>query len=448
MSADPSYADTLHYLYRLLPDFQRTGKPGGKIDLRRTRALCAALGDPQDRLRCIHVAGTNGKGTVSHLLASFATASGLRTGLYTSPHYLDFRERIRVDGELVPERWVVEFVATHRPLIERTGASFFEFTVAMAFAYFAERAIDLAVIEVGMGGRLDSTNVLRPEAVIAAVITNIDLDHTEFLGDTRAAIAAEKAGIIKDGRPVIVGRRDDETFPVLERVAGEVGAALYAASDTVAVEELAGGGVVLADLCAPTQQPQRREYPTVGVHGPFTAENLRTAAAAWLMLVRELGLATDSVQLPPLRGVAEPDVLSGYRGRFLTLRQNPLVIADAGHNPAAWRRIGDAVGQLAGGRPLLVVCGFVRGKDVAAFFTSFPVDASFFVGAPDLPRAVPAPEVVSAVGSQVRLATPYASVGEAYEAAMTSANPTDVVFVGGSTFVVGALFEHLNLPPR
>ena len=441
-----TYRETVEYLYRLLPDQQRTGTTSAKVDLRKTLILLEALGNPHERLRCVHVAGTNGKGTVSHLLASFGTASGLRTGLYTSPHYVDFRERIRLDGELVPEEWVVAFVAEHETLIERTGASFFEFTVAMAFSYFAEVGVDLAVIEVGLGGRLDSTNVIPAPSLLAAVITNIGLDHTDVLGETHTAIAREKAGIIKTARPVVIGEYRDDTLRVFREVAAPRDAPVLLAEEQIRAYAL-GSAVSVYDLgvyprgAASPGQEESVEDVLSDVQGPFRVLNIRTAVAAWTVVGPQLGFP----RLPPARGLAAPGRLSGYRGRFQVLSERPLVLADAGHNAEAWAQLGGYVGSLAGERPLLIVCGFVRGKDYAAFFRSFSAEAFFFVGAPDLPRAVPATQVCREVTSFVRHASPHGSVGAAYEAALRAANPTDVIFVGGSTFVVGALFEHLGI---
>ena len=440
-----TYDETVAYLYRLLPDYQRTGRAAGKIDLSKTLALLAAMGNPHHRLRVVHVGGTNGKGTVSHLLASFATASGLRAGLYTSPHYVDFRERIRIDGAEIGRDRVVAFAAEHRSLIERVRASFFEFTVAMAFAHFAAEQVDLAVIEVGLGGRLDSTNVVTPDALLCAVVTNIGLDHTEFLGDTRAAIAREKAGIFKPGRAAIVGVRDPETWPAFEGVADLAGAHLLSAEDLVGLESLPGGGVALTNRAGASRMPRRREYAVVGVGGPFAFENLRTATLAWIVAARELRLGAEGDELPPARGVAHPDVLSGYRGRFLRLGERPTVIADAGHNVEAWGPTARSIAEVAGGGRIFVVCGFVRGKDHAAFFASFPARTRYFVGAPDLPRAVPAVEVVAEARLSVGFAEAYPDVPTAYGAALAAADdPSDTLFVGGSTFVVGALFEHLG----
>ncbi len=416
---DLSYSDTVEYLFGLLPMYQRTGVPAGKLTLDKTYALLEALGDPHERLRTIHVAGTNGKGTVSHTLATLGTASGLRTGLYTSPHYVDYRERIRVDGQLVSEEFVVRFVAAHRALIERSQASFFEFTVAMAFAYFAEQRVDLAVVEVGLGGRLDSTNVLVDPLV--AVITNIDLDHTELLGDTRRAIAGEKAGIIKPGRPVVVGLRQNETAAVFTRVAAERAAPLHYAEDLISDEAL--------------RQPTQ-------LSGPFARQNLRTALATWSLAAPQLGLPVR----PPAGALLQIGQLSGYRGRFMELGERPLVLADAGHNPAAWEEIAPAVVAYAHER-LHVVCGFVQGKEIASFLKLWPRDTQFYYGDLDLPRNQPlgnAQAGLAAAGYAIR-ACP--SIGEAYAAARRFAGADDLIFVGGSSFVVGALLEYLERSP-
>ena len=427
------YAATVAYLFGRLPMYQRTGDLGGKLDLSRTRALLGALGDPQRRLACLHVGGTNGKGSVSHALASLLTAQGRRVGLYTSPHYVDYRERIRVDGEMVAEDYVVDFVARHEGLIERVGASFFEFTVALAFSYFAEVGVDLAVIEVGLGGRLDSTNVI--EAPLVSTITNIDLEHTEVLGGTRAAIAQEKAGIIKPGRPAVIGRYDAETWPVFASFAERQRAPLVLARDRVRVERVPGS--YLIEAAGDTWEvPQA----TLDLRGPFATENLQTALATYRVLAHE-------IELPPwdLSALTRMRELSGYTGRFLTLAQNPLLVADAGHNPAAWSRLVPEVVALRPDARVHVVCGFVAGKRPLDFLALWPAGTRFYLGELDLPRNRPTAETLAEVAGAGLTITRHDSIAAAYEQAANAAADEDLVFVGGSSYVVGAFLEAWSL---
>ena len=411
-----SYPETVEFLYGLLPMYQRTGAFAGKYDLSRTEALLAALGDPHRRLRAVHVAGTNGKGSVSSAIASLCTAAGRRVGLYTSPHYVDYRERVRIDGAMVPETYVVDFVHAHEALIAETGASFFEFTVALAFSYFAAEGVDLAVVEVGLGGRLDSTNVLDP---LVSVITNIDLDHTEVLGDTRAAIAVEKAGIIKPGRPVVIGRHQSETQPVFRRIAAERGAALHEAWTSSAAEL------------------QALDWSALSLQGPFARENARTALAAYSVLRKRY-------PLPPayLDALTRMRELSGYTGRFTTAIPSagggPRVIVDAGHNEAAWARIVPAVVAEAGAGPCDVVCGFVRGKTPLSFARLWPPATRFYVAdMPALPRNKPRAETMAELEEGGIAARGFGSVPEAYAAALKEAATDGLVYVGGSSFVAG-----------
>ena len=446
---NPSYAETVDYLFGLLPMYQRTGALVGKYDLSKTVTLLDALGNPHRGLRIVHVGGTNGKGSVSHAIASLATAAGLKVGLYTSPHYVDYRERIRVDGITVGEEFVVGFVAQHRSLIEALEVSFFEFTVAMAFSYFQHRAVDLAVIEVGLGGRLDSTNVVDP---LLSVITNIDLDHTEVLGDTHALIAAEKAGIIKPNRPVVIGRHRPDTWEVFDRTAHQRQAPIYLAEELVTVsanpeqveiyfEKRENHTSTLGPLLLPTA--------SLSIRGPYVVENVRTALAAYALLRSQ----SDLPLAPPIGSALQHmEALSGYRGRFVRFRQNetqPLVIADAGHNLAAWQQIVPAVVAEAahvGSGVVRVVCGFVRGKHPSAFVTLCPRGTRFYCGDLDLPRNKPSAETLAELPPQV-LAKGYPTIAEAFRAALKEAAPDETIFVGGSSFVVGAFLAERDLLP-
>lgn len=413
--------------------YQRSGKFAGKIDLTKTFQLLEALGNPHKRLNVVHIAGTNGKGSTSHAIATMLTASGKRVGLYTSPHYVDYRERIRIDGAKVPEQYVVDFVAKNEPLIEAVDASFFEFTVAMAFAYFEEEQLDYAVIEVGLGGRLDSTNVVDP---ILSVITNIGYDHVDLLGDTLPLIAGEKAGIIKHGRPVIVGEYQAETWPVFQAKAKLEKAEIYLAKDLVELNAEGKNLLVFDDV-----QTYQLDRNKLELRGPFGLLNTRTALAAYQVLAK----ADKSI----LRGaeasnsLSDMSSLSGYQGRFFTLSQNPTVLADAGHNADAWRVLGPEVSKQTQGR-IHVVCGFVSGKSPSPFFEAFPQNALFYLGDMAIQRNRPVAETLSLLPSNFTPSV-HASIASAFEAAKVLASEDDLIFVGGSTFVVGELFEHLNL---
>ncbi len=429
----PGYAETVEYLFGLLPMYQRTGAFVGKFDLAKTHELLHALGNPHAGKRFIHVAGTNGKGSVSHALASLSTAAGLRTGLYTSPHYVDYRERIRIDGEMIAEEWVVDFVAEHRRLIERTQASFFEFTVAMAFAYFAAQEVDLAVVEVGLGGRLDSTNVITP---MLSVITNIGLDHTDVLGDTLELIAAEKAGIVKPGVPVVIGRYQPETWPVFEGFAGRLDAELHLATDLIEMRE---DERTFYFQYAPASEYRLWEVlakAELSIRGPFARENVTTALAAYEVL-RARG---DWCARPDYTALYQMEQLSGYQGRYVSFRQNPnvaRVIADAGHNPDGWAGVVPAVVSEAAGATVHVVCGFVKGKDPRQFVRLWPATALIYVGLLDLPRAQPLDETIETLRGSAQVINSYLSIALAYRAAQNAAAPNETIFVGGSSFVVG-----------
>lgn len=431
----PSYAATVEYLFGLLPMYQRTGAFVGKIDLDKTRDLLAALGNPHEGRHFVHVGGTNGKGSVSHAIATLCTAAGLKAGLYTSPHYVDYRERIRVDGEMISEAFVVDFVEEHRDLIEETQASFFEFTVAMAFAYFAAEEVDLAVIEVGLGGRLDSTNVITP---LLSVITNIGLDHTEVLGETLKLIAAEKAGIMKPERPVVVGRFQEQTWPVFRAFADRLPTQLFLASDLIDIHESEDSIYVQAADTSEYKSWDVLPKGELSIRGPYAVENIRTALAAHVMLQRtyppgRLGLADCGA----LRRMEE---LSGYQGRFVRFRQNELsarVIADAAHNIDGWRGIVPAVVGEAAGQRIHVVCGFVKGKNPLQFVSLWPAHTRLYLGLLDLPRAQPLTETQDALRESGYPLASFDSIASAYEAAQITAAPDELIFVGGSSFVVG-----------
>lgn len=397
--SEDTYDGLLRALYERHPSVQNSGFTAGayKPGLEGMRRFDAALGRPSERLRTVHVAGTNGKGSVSSMLAAALSGAGLRTGLYTSPHLTDFRERVKIVGpggwSMIPREEVFRFL-TERDL---EGLSFFEITTGLAFWWFAEQQVDIAVIETGLGGRLDSTNILTPEL---SVITSIGLDHCALLGDTRGAIAAEKAGIFKPGVPALCGQRDAETAPVFEARASVVPCPLFYAEDFDA------------------------ELFETDLTGPYQAENLRTALAA----LELLGIGADREAL------ARTAARTGLQGRWQRLREHPEVICDIGHNPPAleinFRRLRES------GRPLLIVYGIMADKDLDAIRPMMPPDARYFLVAPQGGRALPVGTLAARMqGLDCTVCgSVQAGVRQALEAAETV--PDCILYIGGSNFVV------------
>ena len=424
--------------------FERQGSSGYKPGLQTTEALDAHYGHPHRRYPTIHVAGTNGKGSVSHALARILQDAGLRVGLYTSPHLVDFRERIRVNGEYISEQYVVDFVEslTPNPTPKGEGSlhpSFFELTTAMAFKYFADEQVDVAVIEVGLGGRLDSTNIITP---MLSVITNIALDHTQFLGSTLAEIAAEKAGIIKRGVPVVIGETTPETRPVFERKAREMEAPIFFAEEF--------------EMPSP--------LPDFELKGAYQQKNLRTILCAVAQIkneelrinsslggteVRRYGatrivspiesLPTLNCQLSTINSQLSIKNL-GLMGRWQTLQTQPLVICDTGHNPAAWEYLAPQIAAQKC-RQLRIVFGMVDDKDIDTVLAMLPKNAVYYFTQAASHRAIPADRVAEKATAHNLCGTTHATVAEAYHRALADAAPDDFIFVGGSSYVVADLLS-------
>jgi dihydrofolate synthase/folylpolyglutamate synthase len=423
-----AYQQTLDYLYSQLPMFQRIGAPALKKDLSNTLALMAHLGQPHHRFPSIHIAGTNGKGSAAHMLAAIAQASGRKTGLYVSPHYRDFRERIKVDGRYIDKAYVVEFVARHSAFIEALRPSFFEITVALAFDYFAAQEVDLAVVETGLGGRLDSTNVVTP---LLSLITNISFDHQQFLGDTLPLIAAEKAGIIKASVPAVVGESHPETRPVFENRAREMGAPLYFADEhfraVLRDEDFSHG---LYDV----YQDGDLRYPSLRLDasGPFQARNLiAVLQAAAALDDGEMRFAETAIRA----GLAELRRLTCFMGRWQAIGERPLILCDSAHNEAG---IAMAMERLAAipRRQAHLVIGALNDKDISKMLALMPSAARYYFARPGIPRGLDA-EALRAQAAPLGLyGRAYASVRHALRAARRAAAPDDLIYVGGSTFVV------------
>ncbi|MEK9751259.1 MAG: folylpolyglutamate synthase/dihydrofolate synthase family protein [Flavobacteriaceae bacterium] len=408
MSSIKTYQEALSFLYARLPMFQRDGKAALNLKLDRIEALMEYLGNPHKRFKSIHVAGTNGKGSVSHSIASVLQEAGYHTGLYTSPHLRDFRERIRLSGALLPESQVVDFVNIHHSYIETHRLSFFELTVAMAFEAFASENVDVAVIEVGMGGRLDATNVITPEL---SVITNIGFDHMEFLGDTLEKIAAEKAGIIKPGITVVVGEHQSETLPVFSHIADGAGAPLLTSWNH---EE----AIALS---------REIDYDLKGV---YQASNRLTALTALLKL-RELGWFISDDHLKS--GLSRVVLNTGLKGRWHWLNLN--TVCDTAHNQAGLTQVMNQLRSLKY-EQLHIVIGVVADKDLSLILPLFIKEAIYYFVKPDVPRGLDA-HVLAAKALEYGLnGEVYDTVSIGLSAAQLVATEQDLVFVGGSTFTV------------
>lgn len=423
------YRDTIDYLYSKLPVFHRIGATAYRPDLGNIVKLCDALGQPHREFRSLHIGGTNGKGSVSHMLAAILHQAGYKTGLYTSPHLVDFRERIRVNGQMIPESEVIDFVSSQRPLIESLKPSFFEVTVAMAFDFFARQKVDIAVVEVGMGGRLDSTNLLTPEL---SVITNIGFDHVRILGPTLAAIATEKAGIIKPGVPAIVGEFQEETAPVFREKARQAGAPLQFASQEWETQLSSGGGVEFLNLTAVSTKDGRRLELQLDLKGHYQLKNIKTVLTA-VSALRQKGYRIEQKRLRD--ALRQVQALTGLAGRWQVLSTQPLVVCDTAHNESGIREILIQLAATPHDR-LHVVFGMVNDKEVDKVLDMLPKDARYYFCKADVPRAMDAQALHrKASGSGLQGAS-FPSVRAAISAAREQAGAGDLIFIGGSTFVV------------
>lgn len=426
-----TYQETIEYLYSRLPVFQHIGARAFKPGLHTTRELCKLLGDPQDKYPTIHIAGTNGKGSTSHMLAAILQASGYRVGLYTSPHLKDFRERIRVNGELAPENFITEFVDDQKSNIDRLEPSFFEVTVVMAFSYFAEAQVDVAVIEVGMGGRLDSTNIITPEL---SVITNISFDHMQFLGDTLAKIAGEKAGIIKKGVPVVVSEdQDPEISNVMTAVAGSEQAPLtFGSREYEVTYESMHEGKMLVSIADKASLAVVARDLALDLTGFYQLKNLAGVwAAKEVLAAKGWKISHENV----VRALGAVSSITGLKGRWQLLRRQPDVYCDTAHNTAGLSMTLAQFDSVCKGRKRFVI-GVVGDKDVDTMLSLFPADAQYYFCQPSNMRALKAEELRQKAFKYGLEGNAYPNVNEALAAAIGDSAPDDAVYVGGSTFVV------------
>ena len=434
-----NYPETLHYLYSRLPMFSSHGKGAIKPGLKNTIKFCQELGNPHEKFKSIHVGGTNGKGSTSHMLAAIFQEAGYKTGLYTSPHLRDFRERIRINGEMIAEMEVIQFVEAHQQYIEKLEPSFFEVTVALAFEYFSANQVEVAIIEVGLGGRLDSTNVIHPEL---SVISNISYDHMNILGNSLNEIASEKAGIIKYNVPVVISQRQDEVEDIFINKAFEMNSGLTFASDEWNIFRSQTQNNSSGLLKLEIRQKTTIDNPVfsfdsieLDLTGSYQLKNL----AGVLSAVKHLRLMDyqidDQDVLSALRQVKK---LTGLMGRWHSLNYNPLIICDTGHNEDGIREVMKNI-NLTPHKDLYMVIGMVEDKDISKILSLLPQRAFYYFCQPTIPRAKPANDLQLEAAKFGLTGTFYPTVQAAFDEAKKNAGNNDLIFIGGSTFVVAEI---------
>jgi len=426
-----NYQQTIDYLYSQLPLFTRIGQAAYKADLDNTIELCKRLGDPQNKFKTIHVAGTNGKGSTSHMLAAILQTAGYKTGLYTSPHLKDFRERIRINGQMISEQEVIDFVSLHKSDFEDIRPSFFEMTVGLAFDLFAREEVDIAIIEVGLGGRLDSTNIITP---LLSIITNIGWDHMNILGDTLQLIAAEKAGIIKPSIPVVIGEYQPEVAEIFIGKAKQGNSPIVFASELlqdVAVKQPSTNEFLEVELKPIDDEGQTLKFE-LDLTGTYQVKNVKAAVCA----VQQLRVQGFEIRDEDMKtALSKVGLLTGLHGRWETLSKHPLTICDTGHNPEG---ISEVLKNIAGVayEHLHFVLGVVNDKDITKILDMLPKDAIYYFCKPDIPRGLEAESLKLKAEGFGLTGKVYPSVKQAFLTARQNARENDLVFVGGSTFVV------------
>ena len=424
-----NYAEALEFLYNQLPMYHRIGGAAYKADIHNTVALCNLLQNPHNRFKTIHVAGTNGKGSTSHLLASILQEAGFKTGLYTSPHYKDFRERIKINGKMIPEEAVIRFIEDWKEDFMKIGLSFFEMTVGLAFDYFRNEKVDFAVIEVGLGGRLDSTNIIHPEI---SVITNIGMDHTQFLGDTLEKIAFEKAGIIKPKTPVVIGETQDEVKRVFIEIAETKKSTIVFADKHFQVVEggMCSAGVKNLEIFH--NKDKFLEVPKFPLNGTYQLKNIVTVIQS-IQILRQQGILISDANL--INGIENVFKNTGLQGRWQILSHNPLAICDSGHNVDGIREVVRNL-ELLKPEKLHFVLGMVNDKDIEGILKLLPQEAIYYFCKAGIPRGLDAANLANQALVIGLNGKAFSSVKEAYKSALLSCLKDEVVFVGGSIFVV------------
>jgi dihydrofolate synthase / folylpolyglutamate synthase len=427
-----TYQETLDHLYAQLPMFTRIGAAAYKEDLHNTVALCNALGNPQQQFKTIHVAGTNGKGSTSHMLAAILQRAGYKTGLYTSPHIKDFGERIRINGQMIREQFVIDFVEKTKEITKEIEPSFFELTVAMAFEYFAAENVDIAIIETGLGGRLDSTNIIHP---ILSVITNIGYDHMNLLGNTLKEIAAQKAGIIKKNTPAVIGELLPQTMPVFIKEANEKEAPLYFAQSRFITEYLEPTGNLL--FCHVKDiKTNSFEKLRLDLNGIYQSRNICTVLMA-VELLRKQGLKLPENSLH--NALLQVKTLTGLRGRWDIIQEHPTVIQDVAHNTGGIKEVLRQLQHSYARATIHFVLGFVKDKDVTHVLDLFPTNASYYFTNAHIPRALPFKELQQMAMEKGLNGEAYDNVNDAIAEAKKNAGENGVVMVCGSFFIIGEI---------
>ncbi len=435
--APMNYAQTVDYLFAQLPMYSRIGAAAYKADLNNTIDLCNALDNPQNKFKSIHIAGTNGKGSTSHMLAALLQKAGYKTGLYTSPHLKDFRERIKINGEMISEDFVIDFVAQIKTVSEKIQPSFFELTVAMAFDYFEKEKVDIAVIETGLGGRLDSTNVITP---LLSIITNIGYDHMDLLGNTLELIASEKAGIIKKGVPVIIGEYLPETKPIFLNKAKELNAPIFFASEEYNVSKI--NYSVDALSCDVTHQANKlTENFQLDLNGLYQTKNLCNVLCAKGILM-QLGFKIDAVtEKEALRNVKK---ITGLKGRWDVISRNPTIVLDVAHNIDGIKTILEQLKMVSPEENQLhFIMGMVKDKDISKVLSILPDKAKYYFTNAHSPRALPHTELKDKAADAGIIADSYDDVNLAIKAAQQKAAATDIIIVCGSIFVIAEVDAEL-----
>ena len=424
-----TYEEALSYLYSRLPMFSRIGAAAYKVDIHNTVALCESLGNPQNKFKSIHIAGTNGKGSTSHMIAAMLQQQGFKTGLYTSPHIKDFGERIRINGNMIDKDFVVSFTEKTKSICQDIQPSFFELTVAMAFEYFALHKVDIAVIETGLGGRLDSTNIINP---ILSIITNIGYDHTNLLGNTLEAISFEKAGIIKNNTPVVIGEYLPETKPVFENKAREMNAPILYASEIYEVTLLENSNQFLKCEVKDSTN-QHAEIFSLDLNGNYQLKNLKTVLAAEKILAT-LGFEIDEPN--EKSALAHVKTITGLKGRWDVVSEKPLCIHDVAHNKDGINALLQQLKESHQNSNYHFVIGFVNDKDISSVLELLPNNAHYYFTNAHIPRALPHAELKSLANKKNLIGKSYDDVNEAISTAKKMANENDVIIVCGSFFIL------------